>query len=95
LSPDRAQLREAAQQFEAIFVRQMLASARSVNFGNDLMGQDQGGETFAQMRDERFADIAAKSGSFGLGKQIEAQLLRTLPSGAADQTATTPTAKGS
>lgn len=79
LSPERAKLREAAQGFEAIFVRQMLAAARTTTFGNDMF-KEQGNETFTQMRDERFADIAAKSGAFGLAKQLEVQLAKTLPS---------------
>jgi flagellar protein FlgJ len=72
-SPERAKLREAAQGFEAIFVRQMLATARQTNFGNDLFG-GQADDTFNQMRDERFAEIASKAGSFGLANQLEAQL---------------------
>ncbi len=77
-TPERAKLREAAQGFEAIFVRQMLAAARSTSFGNEMF-KEQGSETFTQMRDERFADIAAKSGAFGLAKQLEIQLAKTLP----------------
>jgi flagellar protein FlgJ len=73
-SPERARLHQAAQQFEAIFVRQMLSSARASNFGDTLWGDDQGNQTFTQMRDERFADITAQSGTLGLAKQVEAQL---------------------
>ena len=72
-SPDRAQLAVAARQFEAIFVRQMLAAARKTQFGEDVLGSS-GMETFRTMQDERFADIAADSGAFGLAKMIEKQL---------------------
>lgn len=83
LSPERAKLRQAAQAFEAIFVRQILATARATTFGNGLTDTgDQGRDTFTQMRDERFADIAAKSGAFGLAARIEAQLARALPAAA-------------
>ncbi|MFX8778156.1 rod-binding protein, partial [Acinetobacter baumannii] len=51
---------------------------------------DQGRDTFTQMRDERFADIAAKSGAFGLAARIEAQLARALP---ATPVTPTPVAK--
>jgi flagellar protein FlgJ len=72
----REDLAKAAQGFEAIFVRQMLAAARKADFGGaDLMGGE-GLDTFRQMQDERFADIAAERGSFGLAKMIEAQLAR-------------------
>ena len=75
-TPTTKGLREAAQGFEAIFVRQMLAAARASNFGgNDFTG-GQGEDTFTQMRDERFAEIAAQSSAFGIARQIEAALNR-------------------
>lgn len=75
---ERARLASAARQFEAIFVRQMLAAARKTDFGGDLFG-GQAMDTFRTMQDERFADLAAQSGAFGLARQIEAQLARHLP----------------
>jgi flagellar protein FlgJ len=77
-SPERAKLAATARQFEAIFVRQMLAEARKAQMGNDLFG-GQGMDTFRAMQDERFADIAAERGSFGLARMIEAQLARQVP----------------
>jgi flagellar protein FlgJ len=71
---ERARLHKAAQAFEAIFVREMLSAARSEKFGETLWGTGQGNDTFTAMRDERFADIAAQTGAFGLGQQVEAQL---------------------
>ena len=75
---NRAELREAAQAFEAILLRQMLASARSTDFGGEDLfeGSD---DTFTQMRDERFADIASQSGQLGFADAIERQLARFLP----------------
>ena len=77
---EREKLSVAAKQFEAIFVRQMLAAARKTQFGgSELTAGGSGGggmATFRQMQDERFADIAAERGSFGLAKMIEAQLAR-------------------
>ena len=79
-SADRAQLRKAAQGFEAIFVRQMLTAARAATLGgSDALFGSQAQETFATMRDERFAEIAASTGAFGLAKQLESQLARLLP----------------
>ena len=72
---DREQLAAAARQFEAIFVRQMLAQARKADFGEPLFG-GQALDTFRTMQDEHFADIAGKSGALGLASQIEAQLAR-------------------
>jgi len=77
---DRAALRKAAQGFEAIFVRQMLAAARATSLaGDDPIFGGQAQETFASMRDERFADIAAQTGAFGLARQLESQFTRLLP----------------
>jgi len=70
---DRAQLAHAAKQFEAIFVRQMLAAARKTDFGGDMLGGE-GLQTFRAMQDEHFADIASDTGAFGLAKMIEKQL---------------------
>lgn len=74
---DRQKLADAAKRFEAIFARQMLASARKASFGESMFSS-QANDTFKQMMDERFADILADSGSLGLGKSIEAQLARHL-----------------
>jgi len=72
----QADLKTAATGFEAIFLRQMLAAARATDFGDDLFGSGQGEDTFAEMRDAQFADIAAAQGSLGLASMIEAQLAR-------------------
>ncbi|HEY0958328.1 MAG TPA: rod-binding protein [Novosphingobium sp.] len=77
---DRTQLKAAAKQFEAIFVRQMLSAARKTQFGGeDALFSGQGLDTFRQMQDEKFAEIASDTGAFGLGKMIEAHLARMLP----------------
>ena len=75
----REDLAKAAQGFEAIFVRQMLAAARKTNFDEGGLFKSQALDTFNQMQDEKFADTAADTGAFGLAKIIEAQLARSLP----------------
>ena len=75
---DREKLSAAAKQFEAIFVRQMLSAARKADFGDTMMGSE-AMDTFRQMQDDRFADIAAKTGAFGFASIIEAQLAQRLP----------------
>lgn len=81
VDPARAELREAAQQFEAILLRQMLASARTTNFGgSELFGKSD--DTFREMRDARFAEVAAGSGQLGFAAAIERQLARRLPGSA-------------
>ena len=73
----RAQLAGAAKQFEAIFLRQMLAAARKADFGGELLG-GQALDTFRTMQDQHFADLATQNGAFGFGKLIEAQLTAQL-----------------
>jgi len=84
---DREKLSATAKQFEAIFVRQMLAAARKADLGGgDLTG---GGalDTFREMQDNQFADIASQTGALGFAAKIEAQVARFLPS---SQSAATP-----
>ena len=80
---DREKLAKVARQFEALFVKQMLAAARKADFGDDLFGghSDGGGalDTFRQMQDDHFADVTAETGALGLAARIEAQLARFLP----------------
>ena len=78
-TPDRAKLKKAAQAFEAILVKQMLQSARSANFGGELLAS-KGLETFNTMQDERFAQITAESGKLGFANMIEAQLAKNIQS---------------
>lgn len=79
LSPERAELRKAAEGFEAIMVRKLLATARASSFAEDTPLTGGGMQQFQAMRDEHFADIAAKSGAFGFARSIEAQLAQHLP----------------
>lgn len=73
---ERERLAEAAKQFEAIFVRQMLSAARNTDFGGDELFGGDVDKTFHEMRDARFAEIAANTGALGLATKIEAQLAR-------------------
>ncbi len=79
LSPERAALRKAAEGFEAIMVRKLLASARAASFAEDTPLTGGGLKQFEAMRDEHVADIAAASGGFGFARSIEAQLAQHLP----------------
>lgn len=74
ISPERAELRKAAEGFEAIMLRRMLEIARAASFSEDTPLTGGGLRQFEKMRDEHFADIAAGSGSFGFARSIEAQL---------------------
>jgi len=86
----RAKLKGAAQEFEAIFVRQMLSSARQAGFGDELFGSG-AVDTFREMQDSKIADLVAQSGTLGLAKQIETHMARLLGTDAAATAPTTST----
>lgn len=78
LTPQQAELRKAAEGFEAIMLRKMLEAARAA-FAAEATPLTGGGmQQFTAMRDERLADIAAKTGAFGFARSIEAQLAQHL-----------------
>ncbi len=60
-----------AKQFEAIFLRQMIASMRSPSLGDDLFGSD-AADQFRDISDARLADNMA--GKFGIAQLLEGQL---------------------
>lgn len=74
LSPEKLELREAAQAFESIFVRRLLAAARESALAEGTPFSGPGLKQFEAMRDEHFAELAGNSGAFGLADQIEQQL---------------------
>ena len=78
-SPELAELRKAAEGFEAIMLRQMLATARASSFAEETPLTGGAMKQYLTMRDEHFADIAAKSGAFGFARSIEASLAQHLP----------------
>lgn len=76
---DREKLSATAKQFEAMFMREMLAAARKTDFGGDGIFGSSAMDTFRQLQDEHFADVTAQSGTLGLASIIEAQMARFLP----------------
>ncbi|MBY8824455.1 rod-binding protein [Sphingomonas colocasiae] len=73
----QAQLGKAAQQFEAIFVRQMLAAAHKAKLADGLF-DNSAVEQFQSMQDSRLADIVSENGGLGLARTIEQQLSRQI-----------------
>ena len=72
--PASSELRQAAEQFEAIFVRRLLAQARSSPWAEQGVFTGSGLKQFETMFDENIAEVAASNGGFGLADQIERQL---------------------
>ncbi|XUU60744.1 rod-binding protein [Erythrobacter sp. HA6-11] len=79
LTNEQIELREAAEGFEAIMLRQLLASARASSMAEQTPFTGPGLEQFQTMLDDHFADIASKSGTLGIAASIEAQLSAHVP----------------
>ena len=62
---DRAKLKVAAQQFEAVFLRQMISSMRTASIGDGLLDSDASNQ-FRDMADARTADAMAQKGALGI-----------------------------
>lgn len=71
---DDAKLREAANDFEAIFIQQMLKTMRKTSFESDLLPKSEGEKVFQSLLDEQYALLSAKSGSLGFSEMIYQQL---------------------
>lgn len=69
-------LRKAAVQFEAVFVRQMLAAMRATVPESGLIDGGQAEDLFAGMLDGHLADVMASRTGSGLADAIYRQLIR-------------------
>ncbi|MFL6451214.1 MAG: hypothetical protein ACJ746_26575 [Bryobacteraceae bacterium] len=67
-----SKIHEAAQQFEALMIGEMLKSAReSGAWGLSEENADPGQDTFSGMAESQFANALAKSGGLGLSHMVE------------------------
>ena len=71
---DDQKLREAANDFEAIFAQQMLKAMRDATLKSDLIKVSEGEQVFREMLDQHRSKQLADSGSLGLGELIYKQL---------------------
>ena len=71
---DDQKLREAANDFEAIFAQQMLKAMRDATLKSDLIKVSEGERVFREMLDQHRSKQLADSGSLGLGELIYKQL---------------------
>lgn len=68
-SAKHKQLVQAAQAFEAVFLRQMIGSMRKASLGEDVLGSS-ATDQFRSMSDDRLADQMASTGGFGISKML-------------------------
>jgi flagellar protein FlgJ len=67
-------LSRACQGFEAIFIRQMLATARSTSVGEGILGGDSASQITDSMRNDALADTISGGGGIGVADVLERQL---------------------
>lgn len=68
-NPNKEALEKAAQQFEAIFLRQMIGAMRSSSMGEGITDSS-ATEQFRDMADARTADSMATKGSLGIAELL-------------------------
>ncbi len=66
---EKAELRKAAQSFEAIFLRQMIGAMRSATDGDTLLGSS-ATDQFRDLMDARVAEDMAGKQSFGIADMV-------------------------
>lgn len=67
---NRDDLEKAAQQFESLFIYQMLKAMRKTIIRSELLGEGFGGEIFEGMMDEQLAEQIATAGRLGLAELV-------------------------
>jgi len=76
---DRAEIRQAAEMFEAYFLQMMFREMRRTNFDEDgFIPRSNAERIFTEMMDETISDKAAAQGGFGLADMIYQQMTRDL-----------------
>ena len=76
------ELRQAAEEFEAIFAGQMLSQARQTKLADDLFGS-KGSDTFRSMLDQEYSREFANNASLGIAEAPVQQLSPKINSGGA------------
>ena len=73
---DPKKLKEAAQQFEAIFIQQMYKEMRKTIPDDGLIQRGNADDIYTQLQDMQAAKITAQQGGIGLADLMMQQLLK-------------------
>ncbi|WP_028991981.1 rod-binding protein [Thermoanaerobacter thermocopriae] len=71
---DQQKLKEACQQLEAVFIGIMLNEMRKTIPEDPLTGDSLANDVFTSMLYDKYAEMLAQNGSFGLAEQMYNQL---------------------
>jgi flagellar protein FlgJ len=67
-------LKEAAQQFESVFVAKLFETMRRTIPSSKVMGDDSSMKMYQQMLDNEFANKISQAGGLGIGEMLYRQL---------------------
>lgn len=71
---DADKIAEVSRQFEAVLLRQILASAQKASFASGMIPQNVASGVYQDMITNQLADSISHSGAFGLARSLEKQL---------------------
>jgi len=71
----RASLEEVAQQFEAIFVNELMKTSRAAKLSDDILSNS-GAQPFLEMMDQEFSQTISKRSSLGIAEALVQQFER-------------------
>ena len=71
-------LLKVTQEFESVFIAELLKQMRKTDFSGGLFGEDRAMKIYGEMRDESFAAEMAKAGGMGIGKMLYQELQKGL-----------------
>lgn len=77
-------LQSAAEQFEALFIHQLLKQARSAKLADDILGSD-AGDTYTEMLDQERAKQLSKQMNLGIAEALVHQFAGQSKSSSGDQ----------
>ena len=86
-------LREVAEQFEALFVQQMLKSMRDASFGDPFFPDSGAHGLYRDLLDQQLATDSTSRGGIGLADMIVQQMTPRAPVAAPPVTSVEPPAK--
>jgi flagellar protein FlgJ len=71
----RSSLEEVAQQFEAIFVNELMKASRAAKLSEDILSNS-GTQPFLEMMDQEFSQTISKRNSLGIAEALVQQFER-------------------
>ena len=73
---EKEKVAEVSRQFESVLLRQILGQARRTVFKSKFKEDSMTSGIYQDMATNQLADAISRSGSFGLARSLEAQLIR-------------------